>query len=569
MAANDSRSEVKQIMQAMLKSKSAGRILGVLSLILVLTFALSACGIAETFREIDEKPLADRVFRARRPETTLTIVSGSENRILEPILEEFTNEYRYNVEITYLGSLEIMQLLQGEKVPYDAVWPASSLWVSVGDDRHRVKHLQSTSSTPVIFGIRESVAEDLGFIGRDVYVRDILEAIQNDKLRFTMTSATQSNSGASAYIGFIYALLGSPSQLTKEQLADPDFQEDMRELLLGVERSSGSSDWLKDLYLQGDYDAMVNYEALIIDANRELERQGRETLHAIYPVDGMMMANSPLGFVSDNGDDRRDEELQEKAFLDLQNYLLQDDVQDKIQRTGRRTGVAAVAEKNQDVFKKEWGVDTERVISSINMPQKDVLLEALNLYQKNFKKPGYNIYVLDFSGSMAGNGRERLIEALGEIMIEERAAQNFIQATEDEINVFIPFSSAPKEPREVRGGGEVLEALYPELSEIKAKGGTAMYEAITLALDYALEADLATHSPSIIVMTDGMANGRMDFEDFAEAYRAAGLDVPVFSILFGAADEDDMQALAELTRARVFDGRQDLGAAFRSVKGYN
>ena len=42
-----------------------------------------------------------------------------------------------------------------------------------------------------------------------------------------MTSATQSNSGASAYIGFLYALLGNPEVITAEDLrgehpADPD-----------------------------------------------------------------------------------------------------------------------------------------------------------------------------------------------------------------------------------------------------------------------------------------------------------------------------------------------------------
>ena len=29
----------------------------------------------------------------------------------------------------------------------------------------------------------------------------------------------------------------------------------MTELLAGVERSSGSSDWLKDMFLEGDFDA--------------------------------------------------------------------------------------------------------------------------------------------------------------------------------------------------------------------------------------------------------------------------------------------------------------------------
>ena len=45
--------------------------------------------------------------------------------------------------------------------------------------------------------------------------------------------------------------------------------------------------------------------------------------------------------------------------------------------------------------------------------------------------------------------------------------------------------------------------------------------------------------------------------------------MPVFSIMFGDADESQLEDLAELTNARVFDGRENLVGAFRSVKGYN
>jgi Ca-activated chloride channel family protein len=45
--------------------------------------------------------------------------------------------------------------------------------------------------------------------------------------------------------------------------------------------------------------------------------------------------------------------------------------------------------------------------------------------------------------------------------------------------------------------------------------------------------------------------------------------VPIFSIMFGSADEGQLKQLAELSGARVFDGREDLVGAFRSVKGYN
>lgn len=538
--------------------------LGLVAMVLALTLFLAACGNGTTTAS-----QADKVFPGQRAQSTIRIVSGSENRVLEPIIEEFTKKNPVTIEMTYMGSLEIMRLLQGDQIPYDAVWPASSLWVSVGDEAHRVKHLESTSTTPVIFGIKESVAERLGFIGRDVYVRDLLTAIQNKELTFTMTSATQSNSGASAYIGFIYALLGSPEQITLEALHDQNFQEEMRNLLAGVERSSGSSDWLKDLYLQGDYDAMVNYEALIISANQELERENREVMHAIYPVDGMMMANSPLGFVSSNGESGRDEQKQEEAFLRFQEYLLSAEVQDQIQRTGRRTGVGNVDPKNSDVFRTDWGIDTGRVISTINMPKQDVLFEALNLYQSSFKKPGLNVYVLDFSGSMQGQGREQLVQALGEIMISENAAKNFLQASDTEKNVFIPFNSQSYTPEAVVGGGAALEALYQDLSKIPASGGTALYEAVLDALTYIQGEDLNYYSPSIIIMSDGQPNGAMGFRDLETRYQEMKLDIPIFSILFGSADESQMDQIAELSRARVFDGREDLTAAFRSVRGYN
>ena len=60
-----------------------------------------------------------------------------------------------------------MRLLGEEDIHYDAVWPASSLWLTVGDTAHRIKHAESISISPVVFGIRKSLAEELGFVGRE------------------------------------------------------------------------------------------------------------------------------------------------------------------------------------------------------------------------------------------------------------------------------------------------------------------------------------------------------------------------------------------------------------------
>jgi len=321
----------------------------ILSLLLSITLLLLLPACGSSTAEEDDSGGSGHAFDYGGG-VTLRILSGSENQELEEILDAFARQENINIEMTYQGSLDIMRTLQGETVDYDAVWPASSLWLTAGDTQYRVKHAQSISITPVIFGIRQSLAEELGFVGREVSVSDLLNAIQSGKLKFCMTSATQSNSGCSAYIGFLYALLGNPDVITSEDLQDPASGEQITALLSGVDRSSGSSDWLKDLFLMGGYDAMVNYECLIISANQELEARGEETLYAVYPYDGMSLADSPLGYV-DNGDSEKEE-----AFLKLQEYLLSDEVQNQIQRTGRRTGYEGVSPENEDVFRADWGI---------------------------------------------------------------------------------------------------------------------------------------------------------------------------------------------------------------------
>ena len=524
-----------------------------LSIFVILTM-FSGCNVGST-----DGGEADTVLGGGS--SVLRIVSGSENSELEPILEEFSDREHVRIEMTYMGSLDIMRLLGEEDIPYDAVWPASSLWLTVGDTEHRIKHAESISISPVVFGIRKSLAEELGFVGREVSVNDLLEAIRNGKLRFYMTSATQSNSGASAYIGFLYALLGNPEVITSEDLQSDELRAQMQELLSGVDRSSGSSDWLKDMFLQGDYDAMVNYECLVIQANRELEERGEEPLYVVYPYDGLSLADSPLGYV-DKGDDG-----QEELFLKLQEYLLSEDVQDKIQRTGRRSGYTGVSEKNKDVFRADWGLQPDRVLSPIKMPAADVLFECLNLYQTDFRKPSLTVYCLDYSGSMSGEGNEQLVQAMEQLLIQENARKNFLQASENEVNIIIPFNGDVIDTYTATGNGSELEALYDKVENQEVGGGTDMYAAAVRGIELLGEYDLSQYTPAIILLTDGQSSGSLS--DFEAAYAGLGTEVPVFSIMFGDADETQLEELARYTNARVFDGRENLTEAFRSVKGYN
>lgn len=495
---------------------------------------------------------------------TLRILSGSENEALSEILGECEKKTGVKIEMTYKGSVDIMQELKSGAPDYDAVWTASSLWISLGDEKHIVKHDESICTTPVIFGIKQSLAEQLGFTSGEVSIKDILSAIENKKLKFCMTSATQSNSGASAYIGFLYALLGKNSALTNDDLSSPQLREQIKWLLRGVERSSGSSGWLEEMFLAGDYDAMVNYECLIIDADRKLVNAGREPLYAVYPYDGLSIADSPLGYL-DHGDSKK-----EDAFKKVQEYLLSEEVQSEIEATGRRISLNGVSARNKAVFNKAWGIDTERILSPITMPAADVLSNALNLWQSSFRKPSLSVYCLDFSGSMKGEGNSQLVNAMKQVLVQKYARENLLQAGEGDVNIVVTFDRKVLNVYTSESAdADSLERLYDCVCEEQIGGGTDIYTAAKYAVNLINENyNPSDYTAAVILMTDG-ASATENKNGFEEFYCEAGGDVPIFSIMFGSAKREQLDDIASLTNARVFDGRKDLVGAFRSVKGYN
>ena len=243
------------------------------------------------------------------------------------------------------------------------------------------------------------------------------------------------------------------------------------------------------MFLAGDYDAMVNYECLIIDADRKLTESGKEPLYAVYPYDGLSIVDSPLGYL-DHGDSGK-----EQAFLKVQDYLLSDEAQIAIEATGRRISLNSVSEQNKPVFNAEWGIDTDRILSPITMPSADVLMNALNLWQSSFRKPSLTVYCLDYSGSMSGEGNAQLVNAMSQVLLQENAERNLLQAGTGDINVVVTFDShvlnvyscENSEPDELVCIDTNKYGLSPELHDetVQAK---IFYDKIEFYYDHALVA---------------------------------------------------------------------------------
>jgi Ca-activated chloride channel family protein len=492
------------------------------------------------------------------------IASGSENRTLEPIVQEFCKDQGMTCSFDYKGSLDIGAMLTpGQDPDVDAIWPAASLWVDLYDTGRKVKNLRSISQSPVILGVRLSKAKELGWTDHPVATKDIVQAVKNGKLKFLMTSATQSNSGASAYLAMLAVLVGQPDVIEPGDLDDPNLQTDIKMLMSGIERSSGSSGWLEDLFLANrpdgsEFDAMWNYESVLKETNDKLAAGGKEKLWAVYPSDGVFVSDSPLGFV-----DRGRGADVETFFNDLQAFLQSEKTQARIAALGRRvalSGARAAAEP-------DWNFDPGRLVTSVRTPAPDVISRALVLYQEVLRRPSLTAFCLDYSGSMSGTGEQELKAAMEFVLTPSEASKVLVQWTpKDKIRV-IAFTNSIVGHADGDGTPASQQQLLQFVRSRNADGGTDMYTCIAEAAKWiAAQPDRNDYLPAILVMTDGKSDG--DIGNMERIWNA-GPAIPVFGITFGDADKSQLDKVADFTRARVFDGRQDLKSAFRAARGYN
>ena len=492
---------------------------------------------------------------------TLKIISSTENKDLEQILNAYAIQNEINLDIDYAGTIEIMDKLnQGQK--YDAVWASNSIWLYMLDNTVKISNSKSTSINPVVFGIRKSKAEELGFIGKDIYTKDIVQAIKEKKLAFNMSSATQTNTGATAYLGFLSTLAGNPEVLTTEHLGQEQLKQDLTDLLSGVERSSGSDEFLESMFLSGTYEAVVTYEASIISINKKLVQNGQEPLYIVYPIDGVSISDSPLAYI-DNKDEKKLED-----FLKIQSYILSFEGQKELAKTGRRVwygGVNANADKT--IFNPEWGIDTNKYIVPVKYPSTAVIKDALAIYQTELRKPSHIVFCLDYSGSMRGNGIKELKSAMQYILKEEEAKKDLLQFSDKDIISVLPFSSSIIGTWQTQNGVQT-EDLLSKINETKPNGGTDIYGTVAKALEILDSENMETHNTSIVLMTDGLSN-MGSFTNLKNKYNQIGKDIPVFSIMFGEASSEELNNIATLTNAKVFDGRTNLLQAFKEVRGYN
>ena len=507
--------------------------------------------------------LSDLVTTISKGDGSLNIISSLDNKDLEPGIKEFARKNGFRVNFNYMGDLEIIEELNNNSSEYDAVWISNSVWLYMLKEEI-TSEAKSISVSPVVMGIKKSKAQELNLIRDDLTNNDILELIKQKKIKYVMSSVTKTNDGASSYLGFLNALAGSPNVLTSEMLDDPKLIDDMKELFKGVERVSGDQNFLETMFVNGNtYEAVIASESSLININKQLKAKGKEELYLLYPVDGVPINDSKLAFIN-----HYEAEAKKENYLKLLQYLRSKEGQSSIKELGRRTWYGGIADDKEStsMFDSSLGIKTNEYLTGSKYPGEDVITKAINLYIEELRKPSHTVFCLDYSGSMYGDGITSLRNAMNYILDYNRASEDKLQFSKSDKITILPFSSSVFNAVSTNNGRET-QALKDEIDTKEPLGGTAIYACAITALS-TLDAESDEYTKTVILMTDGENNVGY-YNQLSSVYTKLKNKIPVYSIMFGAAERNELEQIANLTNARVFDGRSNLLYAFKEVRGYN
>jgi Ca-activated chloride channel family protein len=494
---------------------------------------------------------------------SFTVLAGSELKDVETGLkDDIRNATGLNLGFTYSGTLDAVdRIAAGE--PFDAMWVSHGKYLAMNDGlKGRILVQEKTMLSPVILGLKASKAHALGWDAHEPTWKDIADAAKAGKFTFGMTNPTSSNTGLTATIGLAAALAKNPDALTEADLKNPRLSDFFK----GQALTSGSSGWLAEIYEkdQSRVDGIINYESVLLSLNA----RGRlsEPLTLVYPKEGIVTADYPLMLL--NGAKHAD-------YDKLIAYLRSKDFQTKMSARTLRRPVNPDAEAAPAIPK--------RTLIELPFPGQALLISALlDAFLSDVRIPGSSRYVLDLSGSMAGERitglkRAMLILASSSSIGAERFARF---QNREEVGI-IPFSNDPARTSLFPMGSTPEEnakaraAVARFIEPMQASGQTAIYSSVQQAL---LELSQQRREAkekryyTVVLMTDGENNRGLSKGQFVRWYRAE-IDniggIPVFPILFGEGNAQELGELADLTGGRLFDSRSNtLAAVFKEIRGY-
>jgi Ca-activated chloride channel family protein len=508
------------------------------------------------------------------PATTLRVLGGSELADLRPILDDAAAATGVTVKLDPVGTLEGAEQVESGAAltDHDAIWFSSNRYLALRPETQaKLGTSVDIASSPVVLGLRRSIAQKLGWVGRPVTWSEIASAAGKGQFSYGMTDPSASNTGFSTVVAVATALVGSGAALTEEQAAST--APALRDFFSAQTLSTGSSGVLQEAYVRRAtgkdpgplVDGLINYESVLL----ELDASGTlpEPLELIRPADGVVTADYPLTVLAGASEQARD------AHRRLAAYLRTPEVQRKIMSvTHRRPAVPGIA------LAPELSTAT---LVELPFPSQAVVVDTLlTSWFDKVRRPSRTIYVLDTSGSMGDDDRiQSLKRALAGLAgADPSLTGQYSRFRGREQVTLLPFSDAPDAPQTFAVSetdpSPDRQRILDAANALTPGGGTAIYDSIERA--YAIAGEQIAADPnrftSIVLMTDGKNTAGADiasFRTFVALRKQALRGVAVFPVLFGDGDNAQMTEIAQLTGGTTFDARAEgLADAFKEIRGY-
>lgn len=478
------------------------------------------------------------------------ILAGSELKDVADKVIAFGASIGVTVKFDYTGSIDAVDKLS-EKHSYDAAWLSHGKYMQlVPGVKEQIMATEKTMYSRVVLGVKPEKAAELGWESGKVTWKEVAAATKAGKFHFAMTNPSGSNSGFVTLVGVAAELSGKGDALQEADIPE----EGLMQFFKGLSLTSGSSGDLAVKFKAdpSKADGIINYESVIVGL-----KNGGLPLDVIVPKEGVITADYPLMLMKTS--------KQADFYSKLVTYLRDDATQAWIASNTFRTPLK--------------GTGSDEVTNELPFPGNLKVVDAiLRSFLDTYSKPASSYFVLDVSGSMDGPRMNDMKASIGALAQGDGSVSGRFSTFRDREFVGLTAFSSTVHPIEsfqltkvAADNARSLTAAAGYVASLHAEDGTAIYSALMdtyPAAQAALKA--GDRTVSIVLLTDGENNDGASLKSFLRTVVAAGEPrVPVYGILYGEANSNDMTTMVNATGGRVFDARkQSLKSVLKSIRSY-
>ncbi|MCI0442705.1 VWA domain-containing protein [bacterium] len=478
-----------------------------------------------------------------------------------------------------MGSGEcIDEILTGKRKAH-ITSPASAAFIKLGNAKYRAKTGKDLIPTtenlvlsPVVIAMWQPMAEALGWPNKSLGWSDILTVAKNPQgwaayghpewgaFKFGHTHPEFSNSGLISLFAEVYAGAGKVSALSLQDVERTETAKYLSDIENSVVHYGSSTGFFgRKMFSNGpEYlSAAVLYENMVIESYLQSNRTIFPVV-AIYPKEGTFWSDHPAGIVDADWVTPEHKEAAEQYL----KYLQDRPQQEKALTYGFRPASVDIALGAP--IDKQHGVDPTQPKTTLEVPSVEVMDAVTRLWHEH-KKRSHVTLVFDTSGSM--KEEDRIIHA------REGASALLEILSDDDSFSLLPFSSIPAwafRNTALKSGRTTamsrIQAMFPS-------GGTALYDAISLAYDDLSKNPQTNRISAIVVLTDGEdTNSRTKLDQLLTQVRFDGevRTTRVFTIGYGeGANAKVLESIADATQARFYKGTpENIESVFKEISTF-